>query len=177
MKKLDVKKMTVAAMLIAVGVVLPSFTGGIPQVGKMLLPMHLPVMIAGFALGGPWGALVGAVTPLLRSSFFMFPVMYPNAVAMAFELAAYGLITGLLYRSWKGPKVLRIYGPLLCAMLGGRLVWGLMQTILVGLLGSGFSLAAFWAGAFATALPGVVLQLVIVPLVIYALEKAGYLKK
>lgn len=177
MKKLDVQKLTAAAMLIAVGVMLPSVTGGIPQIGTMLLPMHLPVMIAGFALGGPWGALAGAVTPLMRSLLFPFPIFYPNAVGMACELAAYGFITGTLYRSWKGHKALRIYGPLLCAMVGGRLVWGLAQVIMVGLLGDGFSLAAFWAGAFATALPGVILQLVVVPLVVYALEKAGYLRK
>ena len=177
MNKLDVKKLTAAAMLTAVGVMLPSVTGGIPQIGTMLLPMHLPVMIAGFALGGPWGAVVGALTPIMRSLLFPFPILYPNAVCMAFELAAYGFTTGLLYRRWKGPKALRIYGPLVCAMLTGRLVWGLVQTILVGLFGKGFSLAAFWAGAFATALPGVVLQLVVVPLVVYALEKAGYLHK
>ena len=96
MKK-NIKNMVLAAMFLAIGLVLPLFTGQIPQVGNMLLPMHIPVFLCGLICGWQYGAAVGFIVPLLRSAIFGMPVFFPSATAMAFELMTYGLVAGLLY--------------------------------------------------------------------------------
>lgn len=81
-------------MFVAIGVVLPFFTGQIPQIGNMLLPMHIPVLLCGLICGWQYGGMVGFILPLLRTMLFGMPVLYPTGIAMAFELAAYGLVIG-----------------------------------------------------------------------------------
>ena len=49
----------------------------------MLLPMHLPTLLCGFLCGGPWGAAVGFLAPLMRSAILGMPPPFPTAVAMA----------------------------------------------------------------------------------------------
>ena len=93
----SVKKMVYAAMCLALCMVLPFLTGQIPQIGSMLLPMHLPVLLCGYLCGWKWGAAVGFAAPLLRHLLFHMPPM-PGAISMAFELAAYGLIVAILYK-------------------------------------------------------------------------------
>ena len=167
------KNMALAALFLAIGLVLPFFTGQIPAVGKMLLPMHIPVLLCGLICGWQWGLLVGFVTPLLRSVLFGMPPMVPTALAMAFELAAYGAVAGLCYSRWHG-SAQGVYLPLILAMLAGRLVWGLVSIPIYGLLTEQtFTLAAFWMGGFVNAWPGIVLQLVLIPAIVLALEKAG----
>ena len=90
MKNLSVRNIVLAGFFLAVGIVLPFFTMQIPSIGNMLLPMHIPVLICGFVCGWPLGLIVGFILPLLRSMLFTMPPMYPTALAMAFELAAYG---------------------------------------------------------------------------------------
>ena len=166
----SVKKLVYAAVCLALCLVLPFLTGQIPQIGSMLLPMHLPVLLCGFLCGWKWGAAVGFTAPLLRHLLFHMPPM-PGAISMAFELAAYGLIVAVLYRKL-GKKLPAIYLSLIGAMIGGRIVWGMAQTVILGINGKGFPKAAFWAGAVANAVPGIVLQLVLVPLLVVALQKA-----
>ena len=72
------KNMALAALFLAIGLVLPFFTGQIPAVGKMLLPMHIPVLLCGLICGWQWGLGVGFVLPVLRSVLFSMPVMYPR---------------------------------------------------------------------------------------------------
>ena len=98
MTSLQVRKLTYAALYLAIAMVLPFVTGQIPEIGSMLCPMHLPVLLCGFMCGAPWGLAVGFISPLLRSVVFGMPPMYPTAVAMAFEMAVYGGLAGLLYR-------------------------------------------------------------------------------
>ncbi len=168
--KYSVKKLVYSAMCLALCLVLPFLTGQIPEVGSMLLPMHIPVLLCGFLCGGGWGAAVGFTAPLLRHLIFSMPPM-PGCISMAFELAVYGLVTGLLYK-WLGRGIKSIYGSLLCAMVAGRLVWGVAQMAIMGLSGGSFPLSTFVAGAVTSAIPGIVLQLVLVPLLVRALEKA-----
>ena len=97
-----------------------------------------------------WGLGVGLVAPILRSLIFGMPPLFPTATAMAFELAAYGLLSGLFYKLLP-KKTPFLYVALILAMIGGRLVWGLAMTILMSATGKGFTLAAFWAGAVANA--------------------------
>ena len=171
MKNKNVLKLTYSGVCLALCLVLPFLTGQIPQIGSTLLPMHIPVLLCGFLCGPVWGLAVGAIAPILRSLLFGMPPLFPTATAMAFELAAYGLLAGLFYKLLP-KKTPYLYVALILAMLGGRLVWGLAMTVLMSVAGKGFTLAAFWAGAFANAWPGIVLQLVLIPPVVAALKKA-----
>ncbi len=175
MKKNHILQLALSAMFLAIGFVLPFLTGQIPQIGSMLLPLHLPALLCGFVCGWPWGLAVGFVLPVLRSLLFGMPPMVPTALAMAFEMAAYGAVAGLLYaRLPKG--VPYVYAALICAMLAGRVVWGLASWAIYALLTeNSFALAAFWTGGFVRAWPGMVLQLVLVPAIVAALERAKLL--
>ena len=146
-------------------------TGQIPQIGSMLLPMHIPVLLCGLVCGWQYGAVVGFVAPLLRSVLFGMPPMFPIAISMAFELAAYGAVSGWLYRRVKHTLPMT-YATLAAAMAAGRLVWGAVRFVLAGLSGSSFPFSAFLSGALFTAVPGIIAQLVLIPLIITALQKA-----
>ncbi len=168
-------KLVLAALFLAVGMILPFFTAQIPEIGSMLLPMHIPVLICGFVCGWRYGLIVGFITPLLRSMTFSMPPLFPSATAMAFEMAAYGAICGLLYaRLPRGTK--SVYVSLLAAMAGGRIVWGLVEIPILGIAGRGYSWQAFVAGAFLNAVPGIILQIVMVPLIVIALERANVME-
>ena len=167
--------LAISAMFLAVAFVLPFLTGQIQQIGNMLCPMHIPVILCGFICGGPWGMAVGFVAPLLRSLILGMPPMYPNAFAMAFELAVYGLMSGILYRLLPGKKGY-IYLSLIFSMIIGRLVWGAVQFACMGFDASRFGLAAFWTGAVANAIPGIILQIVLIPVVVMLAEKMKILK-
>ena len=169
-----IQNMVVAALMLALAYILPNFTGNIPQFGSMLLPMHLPILLCGFLCGGPWGAAVGFIAPLMRSAVLGMPPMFPTAVSMAFELAAYGLVSGVLWHKVKH-TVPMMYASLVTAMVAGRLVWGAVRFVLAGLTGSSFPFSAFLSGALLTAVPGIVAQLVLIPLILVALQKAKFM--
>ena len=121
--KSPARDLVLAALFLALAFVLPMITGHVPQIGNMLCPMHFPVLLAGFVLGGPWGLALGFIAPLLRSLLFGMPPMFPIAISMAFEMAAYGAVSGWMYR--KVPHTLPLtYATLVTAMVAGRLVWG-----------------------------------------------------
>lgn len=169
----SLRRLVLAALFLAIAYLLPFLTGQIREVGNMLCPMHLPVLLCGFFCGGWWGMAVGLTAPLLRSLTIGMPKFFPSAVCMAVELAAYGGLSGLFYRIF--PKKKRyLYPALLLAMIGGRLVWGLARFLCAGLDLSKFGLSAFWAGAVASAVPGILLQLVLIPVIVMIAEKAGY---
>ena len=169
---LRVRRLTYAGLCLALALVLPFLTGQIPQVGSALCPMHIPVLLCGFLCCWPWGLAVGFIAPLLRSVLFGMPPMIPGAVAMAFELATYGAVAGFLYR--KLPKTIPgIYASLLAAMICGRVVWGIARLILAGVQGNGFTFAMFLSGAITTAIPGIIVQLILIPVIVKAMEDAG----
>jgi len=172
MSSLQIRKLTYAALFLALAMVLPFITGQIPEIGKSLCPMHIPALLCGFLCGWPWGLAVGFIAPLLRSVVFGMPAMFPGAVAMAFELAVYGGLAGLLYRLLPRKKW-SVYVALVAAMLAGRVIWGAVRLILAGLSGTGFTWAMFLAGAVTTAVPGIILQLVLIPVLVLVLERAG----
>ena len=167
-----VKKVTLSGMLFAIGQILPFFIGQIPAVGKMLLPMHIPVLICGLILGWQYGLAIGFLLPLVRSVLFGMPVLYPNAIAMAFEMGTYGLVAGWLYSHAKWQCTKRLYRSLIGAMLSGRVVWAFAEVILLGITGTMFTWEMFLAGAFVNAVPGIILQLVLIPVLMVALNKA-----
>lgn len=162
-------KTVLSALFLALAYVLPFMTGQIPEIGAMLCPMHLPVLLCGFFCGWPWGLVVGAVAPLLRSLTLGMPPLFPTALCMALELATYGAVSGLLHRLLPKKKPY-IYLSLIVAMLLGRLVWGAAMLLLLGISGGAFTLAAFFAGAFTNAIPGIILQLVLIPVLVMVLD-------
>ena len=163
--------MCLSAMLLAVAFVLPFLTGQIPQIGSKLCPMHLPVLLCGYLCSGPWGLAVGFAAPLLRSFIVGMPSpLFPKAIAMAFELAAYGFTAGVLHRALPKKKAF-LYLSLVISMITGRLVWGLVQLCCVGLDVTRFTLSAFWTGAAVNALPGIIIQLLLIPVLVSAVEK------
>lgn len=172
MHKKNISRLVFSAMLVAIGLVLPFITGQLKQIGNMLLPMHLPVILCGFICGWQYGLAAGALLPLLRSVLFGMPTLYPNATAMAFELASYGFITGIVYAHSKKRGILSVYKALICAMLGGRIVWGVAEVLLLGIESNGFTYHTFIAGAFLNSVPGIILQLILIPAIMAALNRA-----
>jgi len=168
----NTRKLILAALFLALGYVLPFFTGQVPAVGKMLLPMHIPVLLCGFVCGWQYGLVVGFVVPLFRSMLAGMPIMMPTAVGMAFELMTYGAVSGFLYGKFPR-KMWSIYASLLGAMLSGRVVWGIVSILLYGIQGNVFSWQLFLGGAILNAVPGILLQLVLIPVIIILLEKTG----
>lgn len=174
--KNSLRNLLITAVLLALGFVLPFLTGQIPSVGNMLSPLHLPVFICGLCCGWQWGMLLGAVLPLARSLVFGMPPLFPTATAMAFEMAAYGALTGVLYglllnvvRKGHGPA---LYGALVAAMVGGRLVHGVAMAVCMGISGGSYTFQAFLTADFVNAWPGIILHLLLVPPVVLALERA-----
>ncbi|MBO4880892.1 MAG: ECF transporter S component [Firmicutes bacterium] len=166
------QKMIYSALYLAVALVLPFVTGQIPEIGSMLSPMHIPVLLCGFVCGWQWGLGVGLIAPLLRSMLFGMPPLYPTAIAMTFELPVYGAVAGILYRLLP-KKTWAIYVSLITAMICGRVVWGAARYVLAGLSGTEFPMSAFLAGAVFNAVPGIVLHIILIPVLVRVLQKAG----
>ena len=164
-------KMVLAALFLALAYILPFLTGQIPKIGAMLCPMHLPILLCGYVCGWPWGLIVGFTAPLLRSLLTGgFPPMFPTALCMAFELAAYGAAAGSLHRLLPHKKAY-IYCSLLTSMIIGRLVWGVAMFVCLGASGGSFTFAAFFAGAVTNAIPGILIQIILVPILVMVLDR------
>ena len=172
MKSKAIHNMTLTAIFLAIGLVLPFLTGQIQQIGNMLLPMHLPVFLCALICGWKWGLPMAFIMPVLRSAVFGMPPMYPTAIGMAFELAAYAFVSGSLWERSRWQCTKALYRCLAIAMIAGRLVWGVAQAILLGINGSSFTFQAFLAGALLNAIPGIMLQLVLIPAIMVALDRA-----
>jgi thiamine transporter ThiT len=165
------KNLVLAGLFLALGLVMPFLTAQIPNLGSRLLPMHIPVLLCGFVCGWRYGLSVGFVVPVLRSMLFGMPPMFPHAIAMAFELATYGLLAGLFYQLLP-KKNFSTYLTLILAMIGGRIVWGIASLVLYGLNGLPFTWQIFVGGAFINAIPGIIVQIILIPIIIMALERA-----
>lgn len=172
----NIKNLTLTAMFLAIGLVLPLLTGQIPQIGSMLLPMHIPVFLCGLICGWQYGAVIGFILPLLRYVIFGMPVLFPTGIAMSFELLTYGLVAGLLYGISRWQCIIALYRSMLAAMLAGRVVWGAVQMILLGISGNVFTWRMFMAGAFLNAVPGIIVQLILIPGIMVALNRTGLVR-
>ena len=173
--KAAVRKLVLSGMFLALALVLPFLTGQIPEIGSMLLPMHLPVMIAGFVCGAPYAAAIGFIAPFLRFVLFGMPPVFPTGTSMAIEMCVYGLTAGFMYKALP-KKTPSVYVSLIVSMIAGRIAWGIAQYVFLMTKGSAFTMTAFMAGAFVNAWPGIVLQIVLVPVIVVALNKAKLIK-
>lgn len=166
----SIKNLTFTAFCLALALLLPFVTGQIPQFGNMLLPMHLPVLLCGFICGWKNGICIGFIAPLLRYVLFGNPPLIPIGLPMAFELATYGFVSGLLY-SFKNKSLNDLYLALTIALIAGRMVWALVRIAMIGLAGVDFGLEIFFTSAIISAIPGILLQLVLIPILVKTLKK------
>lgn len=173
MNQINTRKLVYTALCITLGLILPQVNKLAPgmNLGTIILPMHLPVLLAGFLCGIPYAAFTGAILPLLSLAFNGFPIFYPVGISMMFELGSYGVITAILYQYTKG----KVYPSLIGAMIGGRIVMGVVNGILYAMVGWEYGIKLFLTAAFVTALPGIILQLIIIPTILYSLKKARLL--
>jgi thiamine transporter ThiT len=165
----SILRLVISALCLALAYTLPFLTGQIPEIGSMLLPMHIPVLLCGFICGWKWGLGVGFISPLLRSVILGMPQLFPMALCMAFELATYGAIAGIMHKLLPQKKPY-IYCSLLVAMIVGRIVWGSAMFVCLFASGTAFTFAAFIAGAITNALPGIIIQIVLVPIIVMILD-------
>lgn len=173
MESINIKKLVLSAVFLALCMLLPFLTGQIQAFGSMLTPMHIPVLLCGFVCGPVYGAAVGTIAPLMRSLIFGMPPPYPTAIAMAFELCAYGFFAGLLYNALP-KKAGFVYASLIASMLIGRGVWGIAMLLL---LTGDFAFSAFLNVAFLTAWPGIILQILIIPPIVLLLKRAKVMER
>jgi len=172
---IKIQKLVLTGLFLALGYILPFLTGQIQQIGNMLLPMHLPVLLCGLIVGWKYGLAIGFLLPITRSLIFTMPPFYPAAIAMAFELATYGAVIGLLYAYSKRKTLVSLYFCLISSMLAGRAVWGIVRAVLTlvdvaGLTAGKFTFAIFLSGAFLEAIPGMILQLILIPAIMLLLQ-------
>lgn len=163
-------EMVVSALCVALGIVLPVAVHGIPNAGSILLPMHIPVLLCGLLCGPAYGIACGILTPLLSSLITSMPpmAMLPSMIC---ELAVYGFVAGLLILVIRtGSQVANVYISLIGAMLVGRVVYGVVNALIFR--AGEYSMQMWLTASFVTALPGIIIQLVLLPLVVLALRKA-----
>lgn len=178
----QISKMCLAALFLALGWLMPFITGQIQDIGNMFLPMHLPVIIAGFVLGPWYGLLIGVITPLTRSLIFGMPPIFPMATSMAFELGTYGLVSGFIfYTLFKRTNInifISIFAALISAMLLGRCVYGLVMYIFTFInTNIQFNFNIFLGATIVKAWPGILIQLGLVPSLVFLLYKSNLLQK
>ena len=172
---MKLKKLILSGFFIALAIILPFFTGQIPQIGAMISPMHIPALLSGFVCGWPYGAIAGFISPLLRSILTGgFPPMFPTAFAMAFELFTYAAATAF-FSKILGNGTKGIYISLVLSMIAGRIVWGIVMFALTVAGAAKFTFALFIAGAFTNAIPGIIIHIAVVPILVILFKKAGLL--
>lgn len=169
-KGAQLRKLIIAGICLAMAFLLPFLTGQIPVIGAALSPMHIPVLLCGFLCGWHYGLAVGFAAPLLRTLIFTMPPLQ-TALAMAFELAAYGIATGLLYRLLpKKPGY--VYVTLVASMLFGRVVWGVAAYLIALAFSDVFTVQMFLGGAFINAVPGIICHILLIPPIVIAMRHA-----
>lgn len=170
-KMTPVTKCATTAVCIALCAVLPMAVHSIPNAGTLLSPMHLPVLLCGLVCGWPYGLACGLIGPLLSSLVSGMPPMGPVLYGMIIELAVYGLVTGLLMQLVHTGKVTAdLYISLISAMLAGRVAGGLAKAFIFS--AGSYSFKAWATAYFVSSLPGIVIQLLLLPALYLALQRA-----
>jgi len=157
-----------SALYLALAVLLPIGFHAMGMGGRLFLPMHIPVLLAGF-LAGPWcGLVVGLLAPGLSYLLTGMPPTYAVPL-MSMELPMYGLVAGIAFNKLK----LNIYLALIIAMLIGRLMFALGLILLGMFMELPYTATQFIAagGAIWTGLPGIAIQVVLIPLIVAAVKR------
>ncbi|TJX13445.1 ECF transporter S component [Tissierella creatinini] len=165
--KITTKELVLSGLLLAAGLVLPMVFHMFSMTGPVFLPMHIPVLIGGMLLPPAFALLLGVITPVMSSILTGMPVVFPMAIIMAFELGTYALSASIATRKLKLNPLLS----LIIAMIVGRIIAGLVVSVLVQLFGVKMDPIMYVKGAIVTGLPGLMIQIVFIPTLIYALKK------
>ena len=164
--KLNVKTLTYSGLFLALGLVLPQIFHLFGGTGTIFLPMHIPVLLAGFFLGAYPAALVGLLTVILSATLTGMPPV-PVVYFMMAEVTAYGFLSGLFYKKFR----LNVYISLLLAMILGRIILGATVYTLQPLLNLKLSPAVYMTNALINGIPGIIIQIVFIPALVFALER------
>lgn len=176
MRKINIRDISITATLTAIGIILPIIFHATQISGIIFLPMHIPVFLCGMICGPFLGAVSAMIILTISSISTGMPPFYPTAIIMAFELVTYAISSGILLRIIKIKNLYaKLYITLICAMLLGRAVYGLVAFILIGVIGDGYAFYTFITAVFIKAFPGIIIQLIIIPTLIVALKKARLL--
>jgi len=178
------KNLTLAAMFIALAIILPYLAMQNPVIAQTMLPMHLPILLCGLICGQRYGLIVGFISPLMRGFMFGMPPLFPMGTAMAFELAAYGFVVGLVYYLLRKSvhNLVAVYASLVAAMVVGRVVFVAAWILFVGVIrgDEGFSWTAYIVTFFTVdvvrGLPGIAVQLILIPALMVALHRTNLLR-
>ena len=165
---MDIRKIVYTALFIALGIVFPIAFHSFGASGKIFLPMHIPVLMAGLLLGARSGLIAGVVTPVLSSLMTGMPPLMPTTPIMAAELGTYGLLSGYLHHN----RRLSLTIALVAALVGGRIAAALTVAVLAVAVGIKLSPTVYIIGALTTGLPGIIIQLVFIPLLVKKLKNA-----
>ena len=176
MIKKPIQQLVLASLFLGFAIILPSYVGQIPEIGRRLLPMHIPILLCGYFCGWKYGLLTGLIAPILRSLLFTMPPMYPVAIAMSFELATYGLTTALVY-ALLNKKKYSIFVSLVSAMILGRVVYGFASYVLFMIDGNLYTLNLFITSTVVDAIPGIILQIIFIPAIVLSLNRYTHLDK
>ena len=169
--RITTKELVLSGVLLAAGLLLPMVFHMFSMTGPAFLPMHIPVLIGGMLLPPPLAILLGIITPIVSSILTGMPVAFPMAIIMAFELGTYGLSASIATRKLKLNTLLA----LIIAMIDGRIVAGIVVAVLVKLFGVQMNPIMFVKGAIITGLPGLMIQILFIPTLIYGLKRARLL--
>ena len=166
-------KLVFSAVFLSLSIILPMVISSTPLLGQIFLQMHLPVMLCCIICGTPYGIIVGLMAPLLKFAITGLPV-FNTAIAMAFELATYGGMCGMLYKAFP-KKIFYVYPNLIISMILGRIVNGAMNFLISTTTDNVFILKTFITVTTINAIPGIVIQLTLIPLIILALRKTRFM--
>lgn len=159
------------AVCIALCIVLPFAFHTIPNGSTLFSPMHLPVLLCGIVCGPQYGLLCGLFGPLLSGMLTGMPGM-AYLPTMMIELAIYGLVSGLMIQLLHtGKQIVDLYASLLTAMLSGRIITGIVRALIF--TPGAYSIKAWATGYFVSCFPAIVIQLMLIPVLYVALQKAG----
>lgn len=164
----NTRKLVIAGLLIAIGVIVPSIFHIAGIAGNIFLPMHIPVLLGGFLLTPIYALLVGLVIPILNSLLTGMPVLFPIAIIMFFELGTYGLVASYFYRKFKMPVILS----LIISMIVGRVVAGMVVYVLaIAFTSVQMKPLIFIQGSVSLGLPGIIIQIILIPIIVHAINK------
>ena len=170
-----IKKSVICAMCIALCVVLPQLFHAIPNAGSIWLPMHIPVLLCGLICGPTFGLLCGCFGPVLSSLITAMPA-FAYLPQMVIECAIYGFVSGFMMKVIKTKSLyLDLYISLIVAMLIGRIIAGIFKALIF--MAGKYSLAIWLSSHFVTALPGIIVQIIVIPSIVVTLIKAKLIKR
>ena len=163
----NTKKIIIAGLLLALGVIIPMIFHSTGIAGNVFLPMHIPVLIGGFLLPPYLALFLGMLTPLVNSLVTGMPPMFPMAIIMIFELGVYGMVASLLYRKLEMPSIIA----LILSMIAGRIMVGVVAFILATFFAAPIEPMSFIMLGVTTGIPGIIIQIILIPSLIHSIVR------